>query len=385
MAKGLNKEQVIHNLSSDWDSLHPKAKKDFIYSLLGHRLSLATIATAIGQPLDAVKLAYKGDQTDTEPDTSHLPIEAMDPQVQKVSPIKAMYQLTFDDLLYEYRKLIGWHEYTVPEPGAGPNDPDWFYGLIISDIHAPFHDEKRFAQMISQTKGKVDVCILAGDAGDYNNFSKYMKYGQEFSAKQEIKAVTAIFAILSESYPEVVFLPGNHDERTRKKYALSLEPPLYQAMLDFHGKNAFDFSEIITEQFNNIIVPKFPTEGFAEYKYIYQKYDIVMGHPEKYSRIPNRAVGDFIYYIMSKGIPLGLVKPPITAAVIGHTHQGGKTWNDFKIIGIENGCLCMNPDYDGNAKLNGAPRPLVRGYTLFKTNKHTERTAHNDIQFIELE
>lgn len=390
MAKGLDKFEVLQTLKETWDTLHHKAKKDLIYSLLGHRISLVSIASQIGRGLEEVKNAYKGvlDQVDhVEPTTysNTFPLEGVHPTIATKTPSKAIYNLTFDELLQEYRKFVGWDHYTPPDPGEGPDNPDWFHGLIISDIHAPFHDEKRFAKMINDTKGKVDSCILAGDAGDFNNYSKYMKYGQTFSAKQEHEAVLAVFAMLSESYPEVILIPGNHDERTRKKYAGTLEPFLYQAVLDFHGKNAFDFAELLSKQFKNFIIPESPTDGFAEYRFIYQIYDIVVGHPEVYSSIPNKAVGKFIHWIKSEALPKGLLHEPITAAVMGHTHQAGKTWNDYHIIGIENGCLCMTPDYASGAKLCGASRPLTRGYTMFKTNKLTGRTGRNDIQFVELE
>jgi hypothetical protein len=88
---------------------------------------------------------------------------------------------------------------------------------------------------------------------------------------------------------------------------------------------------------------------------------------------------------MKKAVPMGLVHNPISAAVMGHTHMAGKTFNDYQIIGIENGCVCMTPDYDAQPKLCGAARPLTRGYTLFKTNKLTKLTKPNDINFVEIE
>jgi len=179
-------------------------------------------------------------------------------------------------------------------------------------------------------------------------------------------------------------MPGNHDERTRKKFAQLLPADLYQSLLDFHGPDAFDFAELQTKQFENIVIPEVPTDGFAEYRFVYQCGDIVIGHPELYSRIPNKSVGGFIDWVYKKAIPVGLVHLPVSAAVMGHTHMAGKTWNDYQVIGIENGCMCLTPDYDAGPKLAGAPRPLTRGYTLFRTNKKTGLTATNDINFVEV-
>lgn len=395
MSKGMSKDEAVFDLKANWDSLSPAVKRERIYTLLGHRIKFMTIAHEIGRTVEQIKSAYKGVFTAGQAIAQETPmadvpgIEGLDhsmvsPLVAEVAPIKAMYTLNFDEILEKYREWIGMMIKGAPAP-AREGDPNYLEGIIISDIHAPFHDEARFAKMIGDTKGKIDVCVVAGDAGDFHNYSKYMKYGQHFSIRDEHKSLMAVFSILSEAYPEVIVMPGNHDERTRKKYAQMLPADLYQALLDFHGPDAFDFTELLTKQFDNIIIPAVPKDGFAEYRFVYQVYDIVIGHPELYSRIPNKSVGGFIDWIHKKAIPVGLIKAPVSAAVMGHTHMAGKTWNDYQVIGIENGCLCMTPDYDSGAKLAGSPRPLTRGYTRFRTNKLTGKTSRNDIQFIELE
>jgi UDP-2,3-diacylglucosamine pyrophosphatase LpxH len=421
MSKSMGKTEAVLDLKLNWDILHPKVKRDRIYTLLGHRTKFITIAQLIGRSLEEVKAVYKGQveapvgtkplsnlsedcgysdfYQGTVPPTcagglgckkcwniyqtvNNLDHSQIDPKVEEVAPIKSLYVLDFDEILEKYRQWIGMSVKGIPaSPRAG--NSDYLEGLIISDIHAPFHDEQRFAQMIADTKGTIDVCILAGDAGDFHNYSKYMKYGQHFSIRDEHKSLMAVLSILSESYPEIVVMPGNHDERTRKKYAQLLPADLYQALLDFHGNNAFDFSEIMTEQFENIIIPTVPKDGFAEYRFVYQINDIIVGHPELFSKIANKSVAGFIDWLKKKAEPMGLVKP-FNAVVMGHTHMAGKTWNDYKIVGIENGCICMTPDYDAGAKLNGSSRPLTRGYTRFRTNKLTGITKPNDINFVEL-
>lgn len=392
MSKGMSREASLAALKSNWD-MDPGTKKALIYSLLGHRMKFTEIAAEIGREVTDVKQAWRGIVVSAAgPETFSSTVESVNldavaEKVAEVAPIKAIYTKTsFDEILSAYRHYIGWDNYVAqPEPQSGPNNPDFLEGIIISDIHAPFHDEERFAKMINETRGKVDICVLAGDGPDFHNYSKYLKYGQHFTMLDEHKSFMAVLATLSESYPEVIVMPGNHDERTRKKYAQLLPADLYQSLLEFHGGNAFDFSELMTRQFENIIIPDVPKDGFAEYRFVYQLNDIVIGHPEIYSRIPNKSVGGFIDWIHKKAIPMGLVKAPVSAAVMGHTHMAGKTWNDYAVVGIENGCICMTPDYDAGAKLAGAPRPLTRGYTKFRTNRNTGITSRNDIQFIELE
>lgn len=429
MAKGMPKQEAVDTLKVNWNDVSMIERKNLIQSLMGHRIKFAEIAKLVGRSIQEVKDAWMGisetsvfaqePATATAVGLAGLPADCghssqyqgliaptcaggqgcqkcwavfylknnisdgvISPKVQEVAPQKAIYSMSFDDILKKYREWIGWQASPTPAPGQGSNDNEYLNGIIISDIHAPFHDEASLMKTIAQTKGKTDVCILAGDGPDFHNYSKYMKYGQHFSIRDEHKSFMAVLALLSESYPEVVMIPGNHDERTRKKYAQMLPADMYQALLDFHGGNAFDFAELMTRQFENIIIPATPQSGFAEYRFLYQINDIVVGHPELYSKIANRSVGNFIDWTKKKAEPMGLVKSPITAVVIGHTHQAGKTFNDFDVIGIENGCLCMTPDYDSGAKLAGAYRPLVRGYTLFRTSKKTGITAANDINFI---
>lgn len=411
----MSKVKIIEKLFYEWDTMIPEERKALIYSLLGHRMKFETIAKEIAQPLDEVKKAWKGDPKREDcghsagymgiisptcydgtgckkcwsiySATNHIDISKEGVKIGEAAPEKAIYTLpTFDEILDKYRKYIGWHDYqtTKPIPATGPNDPDYIHGVVISDIHAPFHDEQAFAKMISETKGTVDICILGGDGPDFHNYSKYSKYGQHFTAKDELNSFQVLLAILSESFPQVIMIPGNHDERVRKKYVSALSASMYQDILDFHGANAFDFSELLTKQFDNVIIPAFPKDGFAEYRFVFQLNDIIVGHPELFSKIPNKSVGGFIDWIKKKAEPAKMLKGPVNVAIIGHTHQAGKCYHDYGIIGIENGCLCMTPDYDSSARLFGAWRPRITGYTRFKTNRLTLTTDYNDVNFIKV-
>src|SRR5665213_4043 len=394
MSNGMSKEDTVIQLKDSWDTA-PQNRKPLIYSLLGHRVKFSTIAEEIGKSVEEVRAAYKGESyvmsMSADFDKSMELVDAIEPgvspKVMQIAPSKAMYHLPFEDLLQKYRDSIGWKSYpdNLPTPGEGPNDPDYLNGIIISDLHVPFHDEEKFAAMINETRGKVDVCILAGDGPDFHNYSRFIKYGQHFTIQDEQKAFVAVLAALSESYPEIIMFPGNHDERTRKKYAQLLGPEFYQAVLSFHGANAFDFAELMAEQFENIIIPPAPTKGFADYRFLYQitGTDIVVGHPELFSKIACKSVSTLIDWLKKKAEPAGIIKH-FNHAVMGHTHQAGKIYADFGIIGIENASLSMTPDYDGNPKLSGCLRPVVHGYTRFKTNRATGITAKNDINLVYL-
>lgn len=408
-----NSKELYINYVTAWDGSPYAGMRAIISSLLGYRMSFKEIAQASGKTVEQIRNVYKfvpapaTNSGTALPDncstSNYMGLQApkcnagkgckvcwdiynsvngvttkVTPTIQETTPVKQLYTATFDDILERYRSWIGMTQDINPAPTR--EDSDYLDGIIISDIHAPFHDEAKFMKMISDNKGHVDVCILAGDGPDFHNYSKYTKYGLHFDIKDEHKAYTAVLAMLSESFPQVIVMPGNHDERTRKKYAAELPPDLYEMILEFHGPNAFDFAELMTKQFANIHVPPPPTHGYAEYRFLYQINDIVIGHPELFSKLACKSVCTFIDWLKKKAEPMGLVQP-FNHAVMGHTHQSGKVFYDFGIIGIENGSFCLTPDYDSGAKLTGVPRPTAHGYTRFRTGPDGI-TDKNDIQFI---
>lgn len=391
----LTKEQYIIELKKNWDILSNSTKQNFISSLLGHRMSFKTIGELISRTPESIREAYNvvdlgGSPMVVEPNETEVKNEAqvlVTPSIAKimaVAPEKMIYQQSFDEILVYYRELLGWQNEVVI--AAEPRDDDGYHrGCIISDLHAPFHNETAFLSFIKDAKKHkhTDICVLAGDGVDFHNFSKYMKYGQYFTVREEHKAFMNILAILSETFTKVVVMPGNHDDRARKMYAKELHPELYQNILDHHGPDAFDFSLLMCKNFTNVEVPKFPQYEWADFRFVYQLNDIIIGHPEMYSKIPNKSVGTFIEFLYKKALMYGVIKP-FRYAVMGHTHMSGKTWNDYGVIGIENGCLCMTPDYDGNPQCAGAFRPATLGYTRFATDLETGMTNPNDINFIQL-
>lgn len=378
---------AITELRDHWDATEFETRKELISVLFyGCHMSYQKIASLIGKSVEEVKAGHKPlsalppEFEEEQNKKLEEVIKAANSKLEEVAPIKKVYTKTLDEIMADYREWIGWKEPIIPFESS-PIESDYLNGIIISDIHAPFHDEEAFFTMIADNKGKTDICILGGDGPDFHNYSKYIKYGQHFTMQEEHKAYMSVLATLSESFPEVVVIPGNHDERSRKKYAGILPADLYQSILEFHGNNAFDFAELMALQFDNIIVPDCPKHGFAEYRFIYQFGDLIIGHPELFSRVAGQSVANFIEWLKKKAEPMGLVKP-FKHVIMGHTHQGCKIVGNFGIIGIENASLCLTPDYDSGAKLSGVLRPPTLGYTKFKMDRATMTTNINDINLI---
>lgn len=120
---------------------------------------------------------------------------------------------------------------------------------------------------------------------------------------------------------------------------------------------------------------------YAEWNHIWQHGDLVLGHPEYFSSVPNKAVGDFIFYLIKNTEVVHLNDSNVVG--MGHTHQAGKTWNDFGVVGMELGCLAATPDYAANPKAKG--RPPVKGYSIFYQNRETGKTNINLSHFYQLD
>lgn len=102
---------------------------------------------------------------------------------------------------------------------ASSQGPDKQYEriLCINDVHIPYHDEEKFHWIVENYKGKVDFCVVRGDFSDLLAFSRFDKRpGSQFTAVQEMRAVAANLVYLAESFPKVVMMNGNHDNRIQQ-------------------------------------------------------------------------------------------------------------------------------------------------------------------------
>lgn len=296
---------------------------------------------------------------------------------------KDPYSHDFDTCMEIYKEWIGWREYQ-PSPPPAPVPGSESLILALNDLHAPFHDQEKFRWIVEEFKGKADTCIVAGDIGDFYNFSRYEKYRQHFTPQQEFRSIQAILTLLSESFPEVIIMDGNHDERFRK-YMLrnGMEAGIVEALL-YLDENAYSPLAKMCSPYDNVEIVKSVHDDFGEFKFFWQRGDLILGHPEVFSKIPNKAVGGFVHWLQSYALPKGMVKP-FRMVGIGHTHMAGKTWCDYDVVGMEMGCLALTPDYAADPKIRGAGRKNVKGYSLFYQDRETGKTDRNRSNFFELE
>lgn len=121
--------------------------------------------------------------------------------------------------------------------------------LIISDIHAPFHDVEAIKAAMAYGKEKEINCIyINGDLVDFYGLSRFEKDPRKVNVPYEIKCAKEILAYIRASFPKalIVYYMGNHDHRFNK-YLLLKAPEL----LDLPE---FDYYTIMECQKNNIIL-----------------------------------------------------------------------------------------------------------------------------------
>lgn len=289
----------------------------------------------------------------------------------------------FDMAMETLEDYIGWQNYEPKDPPECEIKDEWERILVINDLHVPYHDKDKLRWVVEHHKGKVDLCVVAGDVADLYSFSRYPKRSQHYTAVEEMISCAETLVLLAESFPRVVLLSGNHDERMRKHLiSHGVEGDVLQAMLYLNENFCNPLAAVIQKHgLTNMEMAPVITNAYAEWNWIWQHGDLILGHPEKFSKIPNRVVGDFIDYLMRYRTILKLNDFRVVGA--GHTHQAGKTWNNFGVVGFEMGCLSETPEYAADPKLGGA-RPAIKGYTMFYQDRATGRTDINASNFYEL-
>jgi hypothetical protein len=269
---------------------------------------------------------------------------------------------SFDAAYRAYKQYIGWQKPVAPRKASDAVKNE-FKIVAINDTHAPAHDDDAIAHIIKTEAHDADVCLIAGDFFDNFNFSRYDKFKRPWTPVQELQRTQALLNVLSESFPKVLIMRGNHDERFLKYLVRLGVPPDVLEYFELLAPGFTNPLARIARDLENVYVVDTITHGFAEFPHIYQLNDVVFSHAELFSRVPNKSVGNVIQWLKSYAEPMGIVKP-FRLVAQAHTHQAGKTYNDYGVWGIEMGCLTMTPDYAGDPKLRGAGRPSVVGYTV---------------------
>lgn len=216
--------------------------------------------------------------------------------------------------------------------------------LGIADIHVPFTDETKLQKAVELNRS-ADLVVIAGDTMDQYSCSRWRKR-KYVPLDIELDQTIRVLEYLSETFPAVVVLPGNHDNRAIKKIQELVSPDLF-----------FLFEEegplgLLTRAFPNV---------FYHPDWYYQIGDTVFTHAERSSSYEGRPAVLTAEFFLVKGWAKRMNMPEIRVVVQAHTHQVSSVYReDLKMM--ECGTLAKTMEYtlDSSAimrpPLNGCVR-----------------------------
>jgi len=103
--------------------------------------------------------------------------------------------------------------------------------LLLSDIHAPYHNIRALTESLDYgVKKSIDAILLNGDCMDCYSLSKFNPDPRKRNLKEEIDAFGEILDILGKIAP-VYYKLGNHEERLER--LLIVKAPMFLGVKEF--------------------------------------------------------------------------------------------------------------------------------------------------------
>lgn len=124
-----------------------------------------------------------------------------DPHVQRWDAIKQIQEEYKAQAVARKRGLVGAENITTKI-------------LSLSDIHFPLAEEEMLAEIL-ETHADADVVVINGDLMEGYVFSTFAK-SKSIAALDEYRAAFMFVRMLSERFPKVVLVDGNHDIRASR-------------------------------------------------------------------------------------------------------------------------------------------------------------------------
>jgi predicted phosphodiesterase len=197
--------------------------------------------------------------------------------------------------------------------------------LLLSDVHAPYHDELALKVALKHgIKEKVDCIILNGDFIDFYSKSRFESDYRQRNFPNEIKVAKGLLQMIRKVFPNalMVYKIGNHDDRWSQ----------FLVRNEIKGLDSIELASLLGFKELGIVEVDSMATIWAN------KLAIIHGHEHKYGMIApvNPARGLFLRTKQS--------------ALMSHVHRVSEhteKTHDGKLIGCwSTGCLCqLTPDY----------------------------------------
>lgn len=198
-------------------------------------------------------------------------------------------------------------------------------GVIIGDVHVPYHDQDAVECMITWAKANkhTDWLLINGDFADFYSVSRWEKDPRKRDLLAELEDVKTLLKHLKGIFKQVIYKAGNHESR---------------------------YSRYLTEKAPELLsIPALQLDRILELRELGIKYV-----PEHKPIL----LGPHLYVFHGHEIRLsGGVSPARTLflrvksnAIAGHLHRASQNTEvlpDGRTVSTwTHGCLCgLNPDY----------------------------------------
>lgn len=275
------------------------------------------------------------------------------PPANIIQPINS-----FDDAWQKWQTAIGMSRERYAGPAKTRKQSGTQKILVVPDLHAPFFEQAMFADMLEREKD-ADKVICIGDLSDSYALSTFTQY-RRVPFDEEWASVTLVMQTLSERFPEVECVIGNHDGRLEKRLRERLTPDMVDAVKFLTGGILCPITAL-SRRFPNVTVANHPMPNGESIDWFTTCGDAWLGHPEKYSRTPGAALRAVEDWLSDNEQSMGLSHYKLI--IIGHTHQLSLfPWRSNQLL-VECGCLCAQQGYMTTPRIGG--RPQRRGYVTF--------------------
>lgn len=289
-----------------------------------------------------------------------------------VDPMVREPLANFEEAWSQWERTIGLMRDRYRGPAKKGREKDRQKILVVPDLHAPFHNVEMFATMIAR-ETDVDKAICIGDLSDSYALSTFTHY-RRVGFSDEWASVTAAMQALSEAFPVVEMVIGNHDARLEKRLRERLTEDMVDAVKYLSGGILCPITAL-AKRFPNVSVARHPVPNGDTIDWFTTCGDAWLGHPEKYSRTPGAALRAVEDWLADHEDDLGLGR--FRLIVMGHTHTWAQLpWRGRQML-IETGCLCETQGYMLKPKIGG--RPQIQGYVTFE--QVNGRTDLNSVKF----
>lgn len=240
--------------------------------------------------------------------------------------------------------------------------------VSLSDLHIPYVDLNALNESIKNNMD-ADMILLNGDILDCESLSSFNNTNEN-NINSEIYIFKQILQILSNNFKYICILNGNHENRLRNYVSHNI------------NINNRDYAKQHLDPIKNAI-NDFDNVFYCNSSYL-EIGDALFSHPSHYSSVDLKTVVN--EFTIKQANKYDLPNPDFKLLSIGHSHMMGdviignnqSTYNNNVIKLMEQGCLCIRPQYKFDKPTK---RAWVLGYAVvyLNNNKVDINLSHNVI------